>query len=117
MAGCEMIYAPFDVVVVPFPYTDRQADKRRPALVVSAEALQEKFGLVWLMMITSADNTSWECDVGVSDQKLAGLPAPSLVRTAKIATVDATRILRRLGKLSVKDAKAVKPAMAALLAA
>ncbi|MEA2824553.1 MAG: hypothetical protein QOF03_1035, partial [Alphaproteobacteria bacterium] len=32
-------YAPFQVVVVPFPYTDRLADKRRPAVVVSKPAL------------------------------------------------------------------------------
>ena len=28
-------YLPGDVVVVPFPYTDRFAEKRRPALVIS----------------------------------------------------------------------------------
>jgi len=34
--------------------------------------------------------------------------APSLVRPAKIATVDAARILRQIGKPAVKDAKKVK---------
>jgi mRNA interferase MazF len=103
-----MIFAPFDIVVVPFPYADRLAEKRRPALVVSAPGLQKRFGLVWLAMITSADNPAWDCDVAVSDLKLAGLPAPSVVRPAKIATVDAARILRRTGKLTAKDAKRVK---------
>jgi mRNA interferase MazF len=103
-----MDYASFDIVVVPFPYADRLAEKRRPALVVSVPALQKCFGLVWLMMITSADNPAWDCDVAISDLKLAGLPAPSVVRPAKIATVDATRILRRIGKLSAKDARKVK---------
>jgi mRNA interferase MazF len=103
-----MNYASFDIVVVPFPYADRLAEKRRPTLVVSAPALQKQYGLVWLMMITSADNPAWDCDVAISDLKLAGLPAPSVVRPAKIATVDATRILRRIGKLSAKDAKKVK---------
>ena len=32
-------FAPFDVVVVPFPYADRLAEKRRPAVVVNAPAL------------------------------------------------------------------------------
>jgi len=103
-----MNYASFDIVVVPFPYADRLAEKSRPTLVVSAPALQKQYGLVWLMMITSADNPAWDCDVAISDLKLAGLPAPSVVRPAKIATVDATRILRRIGKLSAKDAKKVK---------
>jgi mRNA interferase MazF len=103
-----MDYASFDIVVVPFPYADRLAEKRRPALVVSAPALQKSYGLVWLMMITSADNPAWDGDVAISDLKLAGLPAPSVVRPAKIATVDATRILRRIGKLAAKDARRVK---------
>lgn len=111
-----MDYASFDIVVVPFPYADRLAEKRRPALVVSAPGLQKSFGLVWLMMITSADNPAWDCDVAISDLKLAGLPAPSVVRPAKIATVDATRILRRIGKLAAKDGRRVKDGMRELIA-
>ena len=111
-----MNYASFEIVIVPFPYADRLAEKRRPALVVSTPALQKRFGLVWLMMITSADNPAWDCDVAISDLKLAGLPAPSVVRPAKMATVDAARILRRIGKLSVKDAKKVTAALGILVA-
>jgi mRNA interferase MazF len=91
-------YAPFDVVVVPFPYSDRLAEKRRPALVISAASLRS-FGLVWLAMITSADNPSWACDVTITDLNRAGLPSPSVVRPAKIACVETTRVLRRAGKL------------------
>jgi len=108
-------FAPFDVVVVPFPYTDRLAEKRRPAVVVSARALEKRHGLVWLAMITSAGNPRWDTDVTVSDLKAAALPAPSRVRPAKIATVDAARILRRIGRLTPKDAKAVKARIGELL--
>ena len=110
-----MSFAPFDVVVVPFPYADKLAEKRRPAVVVSARVLEKRHGLVWLAMITSADNPRWDSDVAISDLKAAALPAPSRVRPAKIATVDATRILRRIGRLTPKDAKVVKARMAGLL--
>jgi mRNA interferase MazF len=99
-------FAPFDVVVVPFPYSDRLAEKRRPAVVISSAALA-KYDLVWLTMVTSASNRRWNCDVAISDLGITGLPAPSLVRPAKIATVDADRILRRIGKLTDIDARAV----------
>src|SRR5256885_5289238 len=56
---------------VPFPYVDRLAKKRRPALVVSSPSL-DAFGLLWVVMITSASNERWECDVLVSDLALAG---------------------------------------------
>ena len=111
------VFAPFDVVVVPFPYTDRLAEKRRPAVVASTPELTHKFGLVWLLMVTSADNPRWDCDIDVSDLKAAGLPAPSLVRAAKLATADAARIVRRIGKLSAKDGRAVAAKLKALMAA
>jgi len=111
-----MVYAPFDVVVVPFPYADRLAEKRRPAIVISAPGLEKRHGLVWLAMVTSASNPAWRDDVLVSDLKSAGLPTPSRIRPAKIATVDATRIVRRIGKLSTKDAKAVRDGLRALMA-
>ena len=40
-------------------------------------------------MITSAENRSWPDDVPVADLAKAGLPAPSVIRTAKIATIEA----------------------------
>lgn len=103
-----MSFAPFDVVVVPFPYADRLAEKRRPAIVVSAPDMHTRYKLVWLVMVTSADNPRWDCDIDISDLKSAALPAPSRVRPVKIATADVGRIVRKIGRLSAKDAKAVK---------
>jgi mRNA interferase MazF len=96
----------FDIVVVPFPYADRLADKRRPALVISNLRLAP-FGLIWVAMITSADNAPWSCDVTIADLARAGLPAPSVVRAAKIACIEPARIERRAGRLDKTTAKAV----------
>ncbi|MGH7653681.1 MAG: type II toxin-antitoxin system PemK/MazF family toxin [Gemmatimonadaceae bacterium] len=91
-------YAAYDVVVVPFPYVDRLAEKRRPALVVSTAELAA-YGVIWVAMITSAANEAWTCDVPITDLERAGLPAPSVVRPAKIAAIDPSRIVRRAGVL------------------
>jgi mRNA interferase MazF len=96
----------FDIVVVPFPYADRLAEKRRPALVISNRRLAP-FGLIWVAMITSADNAPWSCDVTVANLTRAGLPAPSVVRTAKIACIEPARIGRRAGRLDKTTARAV----------
>jgi mRNA interferase MazF len=87
-----------DVVAVPFPYTDRGTRQRRPALVVAAGSLQETHGLLWVLMITSAENRSWPGDVPISDLAKAGLPAASVIRTAKIATIE-TKEAERLGEI------------------
>jgi mRNA interferase MazF len=104
----------FDIVVVPFPYADRLAEKRRPALVISNRKLKP-FGLIWVAMITSADNAPWSCDVAIADLARAGLPAPSVVRPAKIACIEPARIERRAGKLDKATAKAVAQRMKGFL--
>jgi mRNA interferase MazF len=40
-------------------------------------------------MITSAQNRGWPGDVPVSHLAAAGLPVPSVIRTAKIGTIEA----------------------------
>ena len=88
-----------DVVKVPFPYTDRPTRQYRPALVVAAGHLEEAHGLLWVVMITSAENRGWPEDLTISDLKAAGLPAPSVIRTAMIATIEAADAAK-LGKVS-----------------
>src|SRR5690625_7382003 len=80
-------FEPGDIIRVPFPYTDRETRQRRPALVVSDGPVGEGGALLWVVMITSAANRPWIGDVSVPDQ--AGLPAPSVVRPVKIATIQA----------------------------
>jgi len=91
-------YRPGDVVVVPFPYSDRFAEKRRPALVVSNDKLRAE-GMIWLIMITSAKNIGGRFDQPIGDLARAGLTSPSIVRPTKIACLEPTRILRRAGTL------------------
>jgi len=87
-----------DVVKVPFPYTDRATRQSRPALVVAAGDLEDAHGLLWVVMITSAENRRWPGDLPIGDPAAAGLPAPSVIRTAKIATIEATDATR-LGRI------------------
>jgi mRNA interferase MazF len=106
MAVSDPRFAPFDVIVVPFPYADRLAEKRRPALVISNRKLAQH-GVLWVAMITSADNERWSSDVAIVDLMRSGLPAPSVVRTAKIACIDPSRADRRLGRLDKATARTV----------
>ena len=88
-----------DVIKVPFPYTDRAMRQSRPALVVSAAQLEDLRGLLWVVMITSAENRGWPDDVPVTNLEMAGLPSPSLIRSAKIATIEAVDA-SKLGRVS-----------------
>lgn len=88
------------VVRVPFPYTDRATRQRRPALVVSQCGIGESDGLLWVVMITSAENRPWPDDVALGDGfRTAGLPAPSVIRPCKLATIEA-RHAETLGRIT-----------------
>ncbi len=88
-----------DVVRVPFPYTDRATRQHRPALVVSNGGLGDQSRLLWVVMITSAENRPWADDVAIGPAYAeAGLPAPSIIRPSKIATIDAA-VADRLGRI------------------
>jgi len=79
------------VVRVPFPYTDRPVVQRRPAVVVSNGTLANGH-LLWVVMVTSAENRPWPEDILLTDNFAAlGLPAPSLIRPIKIATIEASQ--------------------------
>ncbi len=110
-----MIYEPFDVVVVPFPFTDSSRARRRPALVLSQK---EKFGSIIghtvLAMITSLKNDPWPLDIPVRNRRQPGLTAASVVRM-KIFTLDSRFIIRKIGHLSETDRAAVKKSLTTLL--
>ena len=109
-------FEPGDVIKVPFPYTARATRQSRPALVVSAPALEDRHGLLWVVMITSAENRGWPGDVAVRNQGMAGLPVTSVVRTAKIATIEA-RDAQRLGRVSASQMGMVRQHLVAMVGA
>lgn len=110
-----MTYKIYDIVVVPFPFTDRNSDKRRPALVLSGhETFNNRTDNCVLAMITSEKNPGWPLDVKIGSLQKAGLPAPSKVRM-KLFTLDNRLIIKKIGGLSVKDQKAVKNNLQKLL--
>ena len=105
-----MTFEPFDVVVVPFPFTDREAERRRPALIVSSSDFNETHAQSILAMITSAGG-EWPSDVALLDWSEAGLSVPCKVRL-KLFTLDDALILRKAGALSERDAEAVRSSLA-----
>lgn len=112
-----MTFERWDVVAVPFPFTDRTASRRRPALVISdAAALGAPVGHHVLAMITSATHRRRPLDVEIEDRARAGLPAPSVVRM-KLFTLDERLVDRRVGTLAGADASRVMASLARLFPA
>ena len=108
-----MIFDVFDVVVTQFPFADRNAEKKRPAVVLSPD-FAASTGVVLLAMITTGRASQWPLDVAVGDLNAAGLKHGCVVRM-KLATLDLRRIERKLGRLGSIDRGAVADALSHLL--
>ena len=94
-------YSQGDVVLLPFPFTDLSASKRRPAVVISPERYNAVHDDVVVLAVTSHLAVEGPQDYRFSpeEQRAAGLPKPSLVKIDKVLTLEQTLILRRLGLL------------------
>jgi mRNA interferase MazF len=109
------IYRKFDVVAVPFPFTNTNLVKKRPALVISSEkTFNSEAGHSVMLMITSAHHRPWPLDVSIADYTDAGLPKPSIIHL-KFFTLDHRLIIKKLGTLSKQDQTAVVRVLEQLL--
>ena len=102
-------YSQFDVVVVPFPFTDRASTKKRPALVMS-DRNTFKVNKSILAMITTANHSPWSLDTIIKELDSTGLNAPSKIRF-KLFTLDNNLIVKKVGSLSQYDRTVIRVRM------
>jgi mRNA interferase MazF len=95
-----------DVVLVPFPFTDQSAAKKRPAVVVSSDAYHRDRPDLILMAVTSQPRPAGFGDIPVNAWREAGLLRPSVLKPL-LATVDRRLVLRKLGRLQPQDRDAL----------
>ena len=91
-----------NVVLVAFPFTDLTTTKMRPALVVSSDSFNLKNPDIIVVAITSQNSrraAGTNYLLSSDDQKLAGLPKPSMIKLGKIVTLDQRLVRKTLGRL------------------
>ena len=109
-----MIFKAFEIVVVPFPFTDSSKIKKRPALILSQNLeFNREIEHSVMAMITSKKNSPWPLDVPIKHLKQTGLTAPSVIRM-KIFTLDQRFIIRKAGSLAKTDQISVKQSLSKL---
>ena len=102
---------PGDIVLVRFPQTDLEAGKLRPALVVAKAP--GRYSDLLLAMISSRTHQAVPgfddiIDASAPDYATTGLKVPSVIRLARIATVDSAVINARLGHISSERLQQIK---------
>ncbi len=97
-------FRPGDVVLVKFPFSDLESTKKRPALCLASCKLTDKFQILTVAMITSQiESFALEGDYLLGDWKNAGLLHSSLIRLAKVASLDLALVEKKIGTISSED--------------
>jgi len=101
-------YNKWEVVLVPFPFTDLSFAKRRPALIVSPDSYNASGQDIVIAYLTSQINSSPRLgDYHLQKWKEVGLPKPSMIRM-KFATIDKSIIIKKLGELKTSDCNGIE---------
>jgi len=100
-----------DVVLIRFPQSDLQAGKLRPALVVAT--VPGRYDDVLLALITSRAYQAIPdfdeiIEADAPDFALSGLKVRSVIRLARLVTVEASVINARLGEIGSQRILAVR---------
>ncbi|MBF0458335.1 MAG: type II toxin-antitoxin system PemK/MazF family toxin [Nitrospirae bacterium] len=104
-----------DVVLVPFPFSNHNTLKKRPAVIISSNIYNNISSDVVIMAVTSQTwKTSGIGQCLITDWHEAGLLKPSSIKAA-ISTIDRSLILLRLGKLSKNDILSMESSLRDLL--
>ena len=99
-----------DVVLVPFPFTDLTTHKQRPALVISSNQFNSSSADIILLGITSQiprDLAQSDYRLNPDEQQKAGLPRPSMVKSAKVVTLSQALVRRTIGRLPAQTVNQV----------
>ncbi|MDZ7724633.1 MAG: type II toxin-antitoxin system PemK/MazF family toxin [candidate division KSB1 bacterium] len=104
-------YKKWDIVLVPFPFTDLSSSKKRPALVVSPDEYNKGLDIVIAFITSKIDIKVKLGDYHIQEWQKANLPKPSMIRM-RFATIDKKIIVKQFGKLSNKDITSFKEELA-----
>jgi mRNA interferase MazF len=109
-------YRKWDILLVPFPFTDLTSAKKRPALVVSPDVYNRSGPDLVIAFITSqTDVRPRPGDYRIRTWKESGLPKPSLLRM-KFATIDREIVLKKIGRLQQAEQSNVRGVLAEFFA-
>ncbi len=92
-----MICRQRDVLLLPFPYTDLSASKKRPALVLSSDAFNNSSeDVVCCLITTNPKEDKFTVRLSGSDVDDGELHYESILKPYRLFTVDKKSVLKKL---------------------
>ncbi|MCD4692337.1 MAG: type II toxin-antitoxin system PemK/MazF family toxin [Calditrichales bacterium] len=95
-------YKKWDIILVPFPFTDLTTSKKRPGLVISPDEYNKGPDILILFITSKLDREERLGDYKIERWDESKLPKPSMIRM-KFATIDKSIVVKKIGRLSEFD--------------
>jgi mRNA interferase MazF len=86
-----------ELLLVPYPFSDLSAAKRRPVVAVTEP---DRYGDFIAFPVTSRPQDEHGIPLTSAELVRGRLPAPSWIRTDRIVTLNATLIVKSVGRIS-----------------
>jgi mRNA interferase MazF len=86
-----------DLLLVPFPFSDLSAAKRRPVLAITDP---DAYGDFIALPVTSRPQAQHGLPLVADDLVRGRLPAPSWVRTDRIVTLNSSLVIKTVGRVA-----------------
>ena len=94
-----------DVVVLPFPFSDLSASKKRPALVA---ATLEGHDVILCQITSVARNDNYSITLKNQDFKQGKLNVDSVIRPNRLFTADKSIVLYKAGSVKIGKIKEIE---------
>lgn len=106
-----------DIVLIPIPFTDLSAQKRRPVIVISNNKYnRETEDVVVVAMTSNPESTDYSFSFSSADLSSGNLNRPSKVRVDKLYTMSQSIILKTFGRVDVRILQRVRTTFQELVA-
>lgn len=96
------IYKKWDIILVPFPFTDLTSLKKRPCLVISPDEYNKGPDILISFITSKLDREKRLGDYKIEKWEESKLPKPSMIRM-KFATIDKSIVVKKIGGLEELD--------------
>jgi mRNA interferase MazF len=97
-----------DVLLVPFPFSNQAAVKKRPAVVVSSSSYNQSRPDLIILALTSQPTASTVFGgTSLSHWKGAGLLKPSVFKPL-LSTIEKNLVIQKMGRLHPSDQKTLQ---------
>lgn len=106
-----------DILLVPIPFTNLSSQKRRPVIVISNNAYNQKTtDLVVVAMTSNPAEADYSFTITSSDLEKGKLNHPGKVRVDKIYTISKSIVVKTFGRVNAKVLERIRNELQVLTA-